>query len=91
MLFRSSLVVVIDAVLVWLPWGRWGAHLPVLNPCLLRLLSGPTGGGPTLTASGEPRVPLLRQRVSGGEREEREWRRGRKESRGENVSGGESE
>ena len=42
-------------------WGRWGAHLPVLNPCLVRLLGGPTGGGPTLTASGEPRVPLLRQ------------------------------
>ena len=33
----------------------------MLDPCLVRLLGGPTGGGPTLTASGEPRVTLLRQ------------------------------
>ena len=37
------------------------AHLPVLTPCLVRLLGGPTGGGPTLVALGEPHVPLLRQ------------------------------
>ena len=38
-----------------------GAHLPVLNLGLVRFLGGPTGSGPTLTASGEPRVPLLRR------------------------------
>ena len=37
------------------------AHLPVLTPCLVHLLGGPTGGGPTLAALGEPHVPLLRQ------------------------------
>ena len=40
--------------------GQMGAHLPVLSPCLVRLLGGPAGGGPTLTALGEPHVPLLR-------------------------------
>ena len=54
---------VVDAVLIWSPRGRWGAHLLVLCLGLDRLLSGPTCGGPTLTASGEPRVPLLRQAV----------------------------
>ena len=58
---HQPLVVAVDAVFAWLPWGRWGAHIQVLNPCLVRLLGGPTGGGPTLTASGEPRVPMLRQ------------------------------
>ena len=37
------------------------AHLPVLTPCLVHLLSGPKGGGSTLAALGEPHVPLLRQ------------------------------
>ena len=37
------------------------AHLPVLTPCLVRLLGGPTDGGPTLTTLGEPHVPLFRQ------------------------------
>ena len=36
------------------------AHLPVLTPCLVNLLGGPTGGGPTLAALGESHVPLLR-------------------------------
>ena len=40
--------------------GQMGGHLQVLNPCLFRLLAGPTSGGPTWTVSGEPRVPLLR-------------------------------
>ena len=39
------------------------AQLPVLTPCLVRLLGGPTGGGPTLAALGEPHVPLLRHLV----------------------------
>ena len=41
--------------------GQMGAHLLVLNHCLVCILGGPAGGGPTLTASGEPHVPLLRQ------------------------------
>ena len=40
--------------------GQMGAHLPVLCLGLDRLLGGPTCGGPTLTASGEPHFPLLR-------------------------------
>ena len=38
-----------------------GAHPPVLCLGLEHLLGGPMCDGPTLTASGEPHVPLLRR------------------------------
>ena len=55
---------VVDVVLAWLSWGRWGAHLPVLNLCLVRLLGGPTGSDPNFQRFKEPVRAL-----SGGQRQ----------------------